>query len=79
MTGEPDLMVTCLCGNVYSLHTHTVCPECFRWPERKTAAEAIGEYNAKKKRGIPSPCPHDRLNEDGICRACGQDCRGIHS
>ncbi len=22
-------------------------------------------------------CAHDRLNEDGICRACGADCRGI--
>lgn len=23
-------------------------------------------------------CKHDRLNEDGICRVCGDDCRGIH-
>jgi hypothetical protein len=23
-------------------------------------------------------CRHERLNEDGICRACGADCRGIH-
>lgn len=22
-------------------------------------------------------CSHERLNEEGICRACGQDCRGI--
>lgn len=22
-------------------------------------------------------CNHDRLNEDGICRTCGKDCRGI--
>ena|ERR1700683_3378328 len=22
-------------------------------------------------------CPHDRLDEDGICRRCGADCRGI--
>ena len=22
-------------------------------------------------------CRHSRLDEDGICRACGQDCRGI--
>jgi len=20
-------------------------------------------------------CPHDRLDEDGICRRCGKDCR----
>ncbi len=25
----------------------------------------------------PNYCAHDRLNEDGICRACGADCRGI--
>lgn len=23
------------------------------------------------------PCPHDRLNEDGICRRCGADKQGI--
>lgn len=23
------------------------------------------------------PCRHERLNEDGICRACGADCRGF--
>ncbi len=22
-------------------------------------------------------CRHSRLNEDGICRSCGADCRGI--
>jgi len=22
-------------------------------------------------------CPHNRLTEDGICRSCGRDCRGI--
>ena len=27
---------------------------------------------------IPEPrCAHDRLNMDGICFACGADCRGI--
>jgi hypothetical protein len=24
-------------------------------------------------------CPHNRLDEDGICRVCGEDCRGFHS
>ncbi len=24
--------IHCVCGNTYSLHTHTVCPECHRWP-----------------------------------------------
>jgi hypothetical protein len=27
--------------------------------------------------GGRSRCEHDRLNEDGICRACGEDRRGI--
>lgn len=44
---------------------------------RKTAMEALDEYAACKKRGIPYPCRHDRLNEDGYCRQCGADCRGI--
>lgn len=25
-----------------------------------------------------SLCPHDHLNEDGICRQCNHDCRGSH-
>lgn len=25
------------------------------------------------------PCRHERLDEDGICRSCGEDCRGAHS
>lgn len=44
---------------------------------RPTALEALGAYNAAKRRGQPWPCPHDRLDEDGICRQCGKDCRGI--
>jgi hypothetical protein len=24
---------------------------------------------------FPPKCIHDRLNEEGICRACGEDCR----
>jgi hypothetical protein len=23
-------------------------------------------------------CAHERLNEDGYCHSCGEDCRGIH-
>jgi hypothetical protein len=23
-------------------------------------------------------CNHEHLNEDGACRRCGEDCRGIH-
>lgn len=26
---------------------------------------------------VPTRCHHERLDEEGICRACGKDCRGI--
>jgi len=29
---EPSLGIQCECGNYYSLHMHTVCPECCQWP-----------------------------------------------
>lgn len=32
---EPSLMVHCVCGEDYSMHMHTVCPHCFRFPKRK--------------------------------------------
>lgn len=25
----------------------------------------------------PRSCSHERLDEDGICRRCGADCRGL--
>ncbi len=42
---------------------------------RPNALEALDRYNAEKKRA--RYCKHERLNEDGYCRACGADCRGI--
>jgi NMD protein affecting ribosome stability and mRNA decay len=29
---EPMMMVRCECGELYTLHMHTVCPRCFKWP-----------------------------------------------
>ena len=26
---------------------------------------------------VTTECPHERLTEEGICRRCGKDCRGI--
>lgn len=26
----------------------------------------------------PPPCQHEHLDMDGICHACGADCRGAH-
>ena len=31
--GEGSLEVVCKCGEVWSQHTATVCPKCFRWPD----------------------------------------------
>ena len=32
--GENPLSVSCKCGLTYSLHMHTVCPSCHRWPPK---------------------------------------------
>ncbi len=34
--------VTCVCGNHYSLHMHTVCPECARWPRAENENAPVG-------------------------------------
>lgn len=44
---------------------------------RPTAVEALQEYEAFKRRGWEWPCRHPRLTEEGYCRRCGKDCRGI--
>jgi hypothetical protein len=33
--------------------------------------------NADEPRTLERICTHERLDEDGICRACGEDRRGI--
>jgi hypothetical protein len=43
--------------------------------KKQVSKEIAGIGNAK---GVPR-CKHERLTEDGICRTCGEDCRGIHS
>lgn len=37
----------------------------------------IGVSYGKPPAAISKPCSHERLNEEGICRACGADKRGI--
>ena len=48
---------------------------------RQTAMKALREYESCKRRGEKWPkqetCSHFRLDEDGICRRCGADKRGI--
>jgi hypothetical protein len=41
--------------------------------ERDIARAAL----AKAGRAPAAKCPHDRLDEDGMCRQCGADKRGI--
>lgn len=43
-------------------------------PAQKMAALAKVLAPVKTAAEI-APCVHDRLNEDGICRRCGADCR----
>jgi hypothetical protein len=41
--------------------------------------EEIRAKQALKPKCSPLPqCPHDHLDMDGFCHACGEDCRGIH-
>ena len=44
--------------------------------DRESCPFCLG--TAKNASCFPA-CKHERLNEDGICRACGEDCRGFHS
>lgn len=41
--------------------------------KKQVSKEIAGIGNAK---GVPR-CKHERLTEEGICRTCGEDCRGI--
>ena len=43
--GNPEMIVKCSCGCVFSLHYHTVCPRCFQWPNW------IGEQEKPNPRG----------------------------
>lgn len=42
---------------------------------QKTAAEALGDMNAFKRRGWSWPCVHPTV-EDGFCERCGQPVDG---
>lgn len=46
--------------------------ELFAFCSQQTEQHAVDLKTSKEK-----PCPHERLNEDGICRACGTDRRGL--
>lgn len=40
---EPILLVNCFCGEQYSLHNHTVCPRCSRFPKYNWSIRERGE------------------------------------
>lgn len=42
--------------------------------EGKGPTEGVYFFKVKRK---PDVCKHERLNEEGICRSCGADCRGV--
>lgn len=67
----------CACGDIYAEEWSYVDP-----------AQATGTVGPAARVARPPAitdtqrlerCPHDRLNEDGVCRACGEDCSGCHS
>lgn len=43
---EPTLEVRCKCGEIYSQHMHTVCPNCFLWPSKGRVAPPSTEEGA---------------------------------
>jgi NMD protein affecting ribosome stability and mRNA decay len=45
---EPLMMVRCECGELYTLHLHTVCPRCFKWPSQN---ERVPETTKPEKKG----------------------------
>jgi rubrerythrin len=63
------------------------CPSCANRyvPQNEAQSKRCPRCNAHGPGVIPPfsvknmRCTHDRLNEDGYCRTCGEDCRGIHS
>lgn len=67
-----------------------VCMKCRHLDKGRLCVEGIKNGNLKcwwircaaQDLGIdlsaaPNECNHERLNEDGICRSCGADKRGI--
>ncbi len=47
---------------------------------RRAKERARNRRRAKQREPAPTlytECVHARLDENGICRACGKDCRGI--
>jgi len=63
--GEPECQMLKVRGDAYVLSGHT--PVVFL--EGKAGCVALD--------ALTNTCPHVRLNEDGICRTCGADRRGI--
>jgi len=62
------------------------CPWCYKtkdesaaWSEIEHDADcAIGAALSEQPEAPKLPCKHDRLDEEGICRNCGGDCRSGH-
>jgi hypothetical protein len=47
---EPTMMVRCKCGHVYTLHIHTVCPQCYRWSRFATALGQEAKKEPKREK-----------------------------
>lgn len=63
---EPMLMTKCpSCGLEYSLHTATVCPKCFAWPEGDGVSAVWECWRCGDLTENPGTEPRH-------CRGCGQ-------
>lgn len=57
----PSLEVRCTCGNVYSLHTATVCPRCYQWPQEKLNEQVNKAFNMIAKANTVSILSLDEM------------------
>jgi hypothetical protein len=63
------------CDLECTLERHTAACEARlskMWNAASAAPVRVGEEPSER-------CKHERLTEEGVCRKCGEDCRGIHS
>lgn len=78
----------CDCEENYKLHWVPIAMEALRMA-RGEALPPVADQQKSSSSGLPPAqafaegqkilkerCPHERSNEDGICRRCGEDRRG---
>jgi len=75
MSVDSDLCLEC-CTHLWRA-VKELYPDSFRMMAWELLAQYPLTAESVAKSQILGTCPHERLNEDGICRQCGADRRGI--